>query len=407
MRVVVLSTDPGIRFGGAKGAAVHLAELAGAMAARHAGVLLLVADIAPGARAPRGVTLERLPGAAEASVGGRITGGPDLAGWLERRLRAFGAEALYERAALHSAAGAAAALRLAIPYLVELNAPLPQEAARYRRLEEPELADSLERSMLSAAGLVFAVSRPLAEYARLRGAADVEVMPNAVAIDRFPERPGLGGCGSPASPGSPGSPASPASPGSPASSATRPRAVFLGALRPWHGIETIARAWEMLGPAAPELLVVGDGPGRERLAAIGAMTVGSVDHEDVPDWLAQAEIGLAPYAPDAPTYFSPLKLFEYLASGLAVIAGALPGVTDIVTPRTAWLIPPGDAAALADGVRTLVTDPGLRFSLGRAGRALVVGQHTWDRRAERVLEVIRSLARPEPAAARQLAGLGA
>lgn len=389
MRVVILSTDPGITFGGPKGAAVHLAEVAGALANRGAAVLLLVAGIAPAAEPPAGVTLERLPGPDKATATKRLLGQETLRRWLELRLREFRADALYERLALHSSAGALTAARLVIPYLVELNAPLPIEAATYRRLDEPDAADRLERETLAAADRVFAVSRPLAVYARWRGAADVEVMPNAVAIDRFPERHSLAAGASGDVPGRP------------------PRAIFLGSLRPWHGIETIARAWEMLGPTAPELIVIGDGPGRERLAAVGATTIGSVDHLDVPGLLAQADIGLAPYAPDAPAYFSPLKLFEYLASGLAVVAGALPGVTDVVTPEAAWLIPPGDAAALADGVRTLAADPILRSALGRAGRALVLEQHTWDIRAARVVEVIAAFAGAEPTTAHPLVGLGA
>ena len=388
MRVVILSTDPGIAFGGPKGAAVHLAEVAGALAHRGAAVLLLVAGIAPVARAPTGVTLERLPGPDKATARERLLGEATLRRWLELRLRAFRADALYERLALHTAAGASAAARLSIPYLVELNAPLPIEAATYRTLDEPDAAERLECATLTAADRVFAVSRPLAAYARARGAVSVEVMPNAVAIDRYPER------------------ASFAARASIDADGDRPRAVFVGSLRPWHGIGTIARAWEELGPTAPELIVVGDGPGRDRLAAIGASAIGSVDHEAVPGLLARADIGIAPYASDAPAYFSPLKLFEYLASGLAVIAGAIPGVTDVLTPETALLIPPGDATALADGVRTLVANPVLRSSLGRAGRALVLEQHTWDRRAERVIAVIEELARAKRTASFAPVGVG-
>lgn len=389
MRLVLLSTDPGIAFGGPKGAAVHLAEVAGALAHRGADVLLLVAQISPRAEPPAGVRLERLPAPDRVTALERLMGQERLRRWLEDRLREFRADALYERFALHSEAGASAAARLRIPFLVELNAPLPLEAARYRTLEEPDAAHRLERATLAAADTVFAVSRPLAEYAGARGASRVEVMPNAVARDRFPERPELT---RPQLRGVAGAP---------------PRAVFLGSLRPWHGIEMIARAWELLGAAAPELLVVGDGPGRERLSALGARMIGSVDHEAVPGWLAQAEIGMAPYAPDAPAYFSPLKLFEYLASGLAVIAGAIPGVTDVVTPQAAWLIAPGDAAALAHAVRTLVADPVLRSSLGRAGRALVLEHHTWDRRADRVIEVIAQLGPAERRTSPALVPLGA
>ena len=71
------------------------------------------------------------------------------------------------------------------PHLVEINAPLPEEAGRFRTLEEPEAADRLEASSLGSAQLVFAVSPPLAAYATARGARRVEVLQNAADITRF------------------------------------------------------------------------------------------------------------------------------------------------------------------------------------------------------------------------------
>ena len=246
--------------------------------------------------------------------------------WLVDRLRDFGADALYERIALHSAAGSTAARALGIPHIVELNAPLPEEAARYRRLERPEDADRLERATLSHADLVLAGVQPARRLRARRGAQRVEVTPNAVAPERFADLP----------------PRDPSAP---------PVAVFSGALRPWHGIETIAEAWALLDGDAPRLRVIGDGPARDVVAAAGAEMLGAVPHEHVPRLLGEADIGLAPYSPDAPAYFSPLKLFEYLAAGLAIVAADIPGVRDVTGSEAAVLIPPGDAPALARGGR--------------------------------------------------------
>jgi starch synthase len=241
MRIAYLSTDPGIAYGGAKGASVHLGEMATAMAGEGADVLLLVARIERGAPAPPpGVTVQRLPGPARgASAAERVSAEPDRQVWLQEQLGRFGAVALYERIALHSASGSAAASRAGIPHLVELNAPLPQEATRYRTLDKPEVAELLERAVLRRADLVLAVSGPLARYARTRGARRVSVSPNGVDVKLFAPRPRF--------------------------SADPPAAVFTGTLRPWHGVETLAGAWRLLGPGAPPLTVVGDGPGRGSL----------------------------------------------------------------------------------------------------------------------------------------------
>ena len=370
MRIAYLSTDPWIAYGGTKGASVHLGELTAALTREGAEVLLLVARIAPGAPdPPPGATVERLPGPGKgASAAERISAEPDRQAWLEKRLDRFGAAALYERLALHTAAGSAAARRLGIPHLVELNAPLPEEASRYRTLEKPDVANLLERSVLRGADLVLAVSQPLARYAWARGAPRAAVCRNGVDPDRF-------------------APSATPSVG-PAS------AVFTGTLRPWHGIEVLAEAWRLLGSAAPPLTVVGDGPGRALLERVGARMTGALPHAEVPAALAVADIGIAPYAADAPPYFSPLKLFEYLAAGLAVVAAAIPGVTELVDERTAVLVPPGDPEALAVAVAGLAADGRRRVRLGQSGRALAE-QHSWGHCARRILAAAGATAAPD------------
>ncbi len=368
MRLACLSTDPGIAYGGPKGASVHLAEMTAALAAAGSEVLLVVSAVEPDAPdPPTGVTVEVLPGPARRStVSERLAAEAFRQYWFEQRLDAFRADAVYERLALHTSVGSAAAHRRGIPHLVEVNAPLLEEAAAYRHLEEGETADRLEQATLAGADVVLAVSRPLAAYASTRGARRVAVLPNAVSVQRCSRAP---------------------------AAHVPPVAVFCGALRPWHGIGTIAAAWEILGPAAPTLAVVGDGPGRRQLEAVGAEVTGFVARERVSALLGEADIGLAPYAPDSPTYFSPLKLFDYLAAGLAVVAADLPGVSDIVGPQSAVLIDPGDAQALADAVAALVADPEMRLRLGRAGQAEVVANHTWERRADEVLGLVREMQR--------------
>jgi glycosyltransferase involved in cell wall biosynthesis len=363
MRIAHLTTDPGVPYGGRKGASVHVAELVDALAGEGAEVLVLVSSVAPDAAAPTaGAGIEALPVPGKgSSAAERLAAEPQRTDWIEQRLARFGADALYERLALHSAAGSRAAARLGIPYVVELNAPLVDEARRYRGLEEPEAAARLEREVLAGADLVLAVSRPLAGHALRCGAARVEVLPNAVDIERYPPRPDR--------------------------RRGHPVAVFTGRVRPWHGIETVAAAWRLLGDAAPALVVAGDpGEAAEVLEGIGAVLLGPIPHCQVPAVLAEADIGLAPYGHDAPDYFSPLKLFEYMAAGLAVVAGELPATRELITAEEAVLVPLGDAESLAAAVAGLSVDARRRERMGRDARALVARGHTWRHRARRVIE---------------------
>ena len=356
MRIAYLCADRGVAVGSGTGASVRVTEIVTALALQGAEVLLLPGSVVDGFdELPREVTVEALPAS---------EGDAALADWLEERLRGVGAEALYERLALHTAAGATVARRLGIPHLVELNAPLLEETARYRSVADAEHVAELEEAVLTSADAVLAVSGPLARYARARGATHVEVLPNAVDLDRFPAP----------------------------SQVREPRCVFLGALRPWEGVDVLAAGWRLLGREAPPLLVIGDGVGRAALEAVGAEVTGAVPHGEVPQLLASASIGLAPYARDAPGYLSPLKLFEYLAAGLAAVAGSIEGVREVVGPEHVALASPGDPEALAEAVRTLAADERTRARLGSAGRELVAAHHTWDRRARRILTLAYQLA---------------
>jgi glycosyltransferase involved in cell wall biosynthesis len=137
-----------------------------------------------------------------------------------------------------------------------------------------------------------------------------------------------------------------------------------------------------------QLHVVGDGPGRqdlERLAeSLGVPTVftGAVAPAAVPGLLAEFDAAAAPYPPDGPgqdDYFSPLKVFEYMAAGLPVIASAVGQIPSIIEDgRTGILVPPGDPAALADALIRLGENPNLRERLGLEARNDAVQRFSWS-----------------------------
>ena len=101
------------------------------------------------------------------------------------------------------------------------------------------------------------------------------------------------------------------------------------------------------------------------------------------------DVGVAPY-PARRSYVSPLKVFEYLAAGLPVVASGVDQLAGLLSDGdTGLLFEPGDAGALADALGLLADEPERRASLGRAGRAAVLAHHTWDAVAGRILEVAR------------------
>jgi len=84
-------------------------------------------------------------------------------------------------------------------------------------------------------------------------------------------------------------------------------------------------------------------------------------------------------------YASPMKVFEYLAAGRAIVAAAWPGIAEtLVHERNALLFEPDSASALVSAIRRLLDEPALRGRLGATARA-EAASHTWSARAERVL----------------------
>ena len=111
---------------------------------------------------------------------------------------------------------------------------------------------------------------------------------------------------------------------------------------------------------------------------------------DVP--LAALDVGTMPYPPagELPTGFaqamSPLKLFEYMAAGVPIVASDLPALREILSDgNNALLTPPGDPQALATAIRSLLESPARREAIARRARSDVAG-HSWETRARRALE---------------------
>ncbi len=381
MRIAYLLADHGIPVFGAKGASVHVRELAGALARRGHEVTVFCLRRGLG-EAPVPFAVEEVTAPALSPGASREDKERHYAALAERLRAAFERhharrpfDVVYERYALWSAAGVRAAKRLGLPVLVEVNAPLRIEQARYRQLASSELAEALEREVFAGADGLLVVSRQLADYVRRQGAAAerIEVIPNGVDVQRF----------------------SPDVPPAPLPEAEGRFVVgFAGSLKAWHGIEVLMRAFRELAArvSGVHLLVAGDGPLRQWVEGFVAgadledlvTLTGWVDHWRLPSVLARADVAVAPYPPLEDFYFSPLKLFEYLALGKPVVASAIGQIAEVLDDgRNGLLVPPGDVQALADALERLAVDEALARRLSRAA-VETAAAHAWERIAQRV-----------------------
>lgn len=116
---------------------------------------------------------------------------------------------------------------------------------------------------------------------------------------------------------------------------------------------------------------------------------GEVRHNAVPQYLSAFDYLVAPFPENEHySYFmSPLKIFEYMATGRPIIASDLPSIREILNENNSVLVRPGDDRELASAVRRLSEDPtfGQRIATG----ALVdIQKYTWGKRADKILSFI-------------------
>jgi len=293
---------------------------------------------------------------------------------LESAVRREQPDVLYERYNAFLTAGLKLKRRHGLPLLIEVNAPLADERAAEGNLALARLARRMERAVWQGADAVLPVSHSLAGMLRATGVPDerITVIPNGVDLSLFPEtrdfrvKRELG---------------------------LQDRIVFgfVGYVRPWHGLDRVLSVFARRADPRLHLLIVGEGPASEGLRRMAAELglsdrltfTGTKPHSEIPRLLQAVDVALQP---DATAYASPLKLFEYMAAGCAVIAPDQPNIREILQDgETAMLFDSGAENALETVIARLADDDGLRAHLGGAARREIVEKdYSWSGNARRV-----------------------
>jgi glycosyltransferase involved in cell wall biosynthesis len=376
------------RIAAADGMRVHVDELVGAL--RAAGCVVEVVGPPAGGDVEAGGSsrLERLADALRKRLPPAAFEALELAynlpayARLSAAARRFRPDVIYERYNLFLLAGLLLKRRLGVPYLLEVNSPLASERAAFGNLQLRPVARACESALWNGADGVLAVTEVLAGLIRRTRRADdgVHVIPNGARLE----------------------PAAAAG----ADAETRlklglaPDALvlgFVGFVRAWHGVGWALDALPSL-PANACLVVVGDGPAlpdlEARAAELGVgdrvRLVGRVPHGEVAGYTRMFDVALQTAAVG---YASPLKLFEYMALGRAIIAPDQPNIREVLTHgKDALLFRPGDEAAFRGSLQALCADPALRARLGDgAARTVRETPFTWAHNAQRIEAISRAL----------------
>jgi glycosyltransferase involved in cell wall biosynthesis len=298
--------------------------------------------------------------------------GPLVSRRLVEAGRACAADVLYERHALSNTAGVRAARSLGIPLVLEVNSPLATERSAHDSLVLQGWAARSERRVFDCADRLLVVTQVLADMLVSQGIPEgkVHVICNGADISLYPRTPRTDGADLVVG--------------------------FTGFFRPWHGIETLVDGLaDGALPAHSRLLLVGTGPAqpsierraRERGVEDRVRITGAVSREQIPALVQSMDICVQPAAV---AWASPLKLFEYMAAGKAIVAPDQPNLRETLRDgHDAQLFAPGEPAAMTAAVARLANDTALRTALGDAARqTLEDRRYTWDANAERVEQIM-------------------
>jgi glycosyltransferase involved in cell wall biosynthesis len=300
-----------------------------------------------------------------------------------RRFRLPGFESLYQRLAADRCAQRKVdlvytrtyltpqfTLARRIPTVVETHAPPddnPEKQALYRMLDHPKLL------------AVVTISQELARRYEEFGLPPEKILvaPDGVDLDTF---------------------AQPLSKSEARSvlglPKDKPIAAYVGHLYEGRGVEHIVEA----ALALPHVvfLLVGGHPDdlerwKKRTSDLGLKNLtfaGFVPNQMVPTYLWSADMLLMPYGHSCPTveWMSPLKMFEYMAAGRAIVASDLPAVREVLAHgETALLCQPDNGQALSEAILQAISNPELADRLGRQALDLSAS-YSWDSRVHYILE---------------------
>jgi glycosyltransferase involved in cell wall biosynthesis len=184
-----------------------------------------------------------------------------------------------------------------------------------------------------------------------------------------------------------------------------PVVIWIGGFYVWHDLDLLLESFSKVVETFPQakLLMVGDGKNRssfertvrERGFERSVMTVGLVEHAKIPELLSIADVAVAPAplmgAQDGGTG-APLKLFEYMAAGKAIIASDVYQSASVIQDGvTGIMVEPGNVHGFAEAIIKVLSNKEERDRLARNARQRAVDKHSWEHYTELLEDIYRDV----------------
>lgn len=278
----------------------------------------------------------------------------------------FKPDVIYERYNLFLPAGIWVKKLTKLPFQLEVNSPLYNERKKYGGLALPKLAKWSEHYTWRNADRVLPVTNVLAKYISAANVeqAKIKVIPNGVDTAVFgPQKPEH------------------------RSKRLKDKIVvgFVGFCREWHQLDAVLERLANMENPYIHFLLVGDGPVIDSLNKQADLlnftssftATGLVSRDEMPYWLDQIDIALQPAVTP---WASPLKMIEYLAKGLAIVAPNSFNIKELLIDNSnALLFDEGNKEHMVAQIESLVVNRELRKKLQReAWKTIQVKQLTWE-----------------------------
>ena len=297
---------------------------------------------------------------------------------LQKAIKEHHPALIYERYCLNLTAGVLAANKHQIPFVLEVNSPLVDEMSKESGLIGRSVSQRCERLVLNKATRVVVVTDVLRQHYEQQGfdTSKFQVIHNGIDpalfhpdVDARPVRARYG---------------------------LNDRCVigFVGWARQWHRLDLLVDAYAKLPDRERfAVLICGDGPAiaglREQAKDLGVADAvhfsGGLDHHEIPAHIAAMDIAVLP---SIPGYASPMKLFEYMAMGKAVLVPDQPNLHEIILAgQNGMFIPKDDPNGFARAVTELAMNSALQQTISCGAIATIqTGKYFWTENARRVLQ---------------------